>query len=383
MTERRPFPWLPPTLFAPMEGITHPPMRHLMAARGGVGIVCTEFVRVTSNPLGAKMLRKHVVTTPHARLSVQVMGNDIGQMAEATALVSQAGADIVDINLGCPAPRVVRKGVGSAMLKDLKLLARVLRAMRQATHLPLSAKIRAGFDDNSRVLDVASIVQDAGADFITVHPRRRADFYQGVADWRIIRLLAERLSIPVVGNGDVWYAADALRMKEETGCAAVMIGRPALRNPWIFSQIAQLDAGAEPYTPNGTDVMSYIAGMLEMWEEHAPGRVVLGMLKEQVRYLSRAVDPAKGLTRRALMAKSVQELWELFESEVGPLSSAELDLGAHEGRWEMSGSANSGPLHLDVASPDPGLQARVAEDETVCRAVGFHLGTRGGRAVQL
>jgi hypothetical protein len=140
-----------------MEGITHPPMRALMAARGGVGIVCTEFVRVTSNPLGNKMLRKHVVTTPHARLSVQVMGNDIAQMADATALVTQAGADIVDINLGCPAPRVVRKGVGSAMLKDLGVQV-VLTGHSERRHeigetdVLVNAKTRAALDAGLEVI---------------------------------------------------------------------------------------------------------------------------------------------------------------------------------------------------------------------------------------
>src|SRR5690606_31925677 len=111
-------------------------------------------------------------------------------------------------NLGCPAPRAVRKGVGSAMLKDIALLSRVLEVMRKSTSLPLSAKIRAGYDDASRVLDIARAVQDAGVDFLTVHPRRRVDFYQGVADWRIIGRLVRELSIPVIGNGDVWYASD-------------------------------------------------------------------------------------------------------------------------------------------------------------------------------
>lgn len=350
-----------------MEGITHPPMRALMAARGGVGIVCTEFVRVTSNPLGNKMLRKHVVTTPHARLSVQVMGNDIAQMADATALVTQAGADIVDINLGCPAPRVVRKGVGSAMLKDLGLLSRVLDAMRKATHLPLSAKIRAGFDDSSAVLDVARVVQESGADFITVHPRRRVDFYQGVADWRIVRKLVEHLTIPVVGNGDVWYAADALRMRAETGCSAVMIGRPALRNPWIFAQIAQLEAGITPLSPSAKDMMLYIEAMRAMWEEHFPARLVVGMLKEQMRYLCRAVDPARGLMRRVLAAASVGEITDLFAEELHGLSASDLDLGALPGRFEQSGSAvgHRGALDNARVFPAPGSQVRVGEDETV------------------
>lgn len=322
-----------------MEGVTHSAMRELVAARGGVGIVCTEFVRVTSNPLGNKAVRRHVVRTNHASLSVQVMGNDIAQMADATALVTEGGAHIVDINLGCPAPRVVRKGVGSAMLKDLKLLGQVLSAMRAATHLPISAKIRAGFDDASGVLDVALAVQDSGADFITVHPRRRADFYEGIADWRIIKYLVDHLSIPVVGNGDVWYASDALRMRKETGCAAVMIGRPALRNPWIFVQIAELESGQQTTRPNGSDILGYVAQMINMWTGLFPGKLVLGLLKEQVRYLLRATDPQKDLARRALRSQTMNELMQILEVELLNLGWADLDLCAETGRWERCGSA--------------------------------------------
>lgn len=317
-----------------MEGVTHAPLREFMAARGGVGVVCTEFVRVTAQPLGKKALAKHVVRPSQGALSVQVMGKDIEQMADATRLVTDAGADIVDINLGCPAPRVVRKGVGSAMLKDRRLLAAVLTSMRAATKLPLSAKIRAGFDDSDGVLEIARIVEDSGADFITVHPRRRADFYQGVADWRIVALLTSRLRIPVVGNGDIWYAQDALRLERETGCAAIMIGRPALRNPWIFRQLADLRAGDPPEHPSGRDVMSYVRELTGLLETHFASRNVLGLLKEQVRYLLRATDPAWNLSRAALRTTTVEELLLFLDNELATLDKTQLDLQAEAGPFE-------------------------------------------------
>ncbi|MCH2109022.1 MAG: tRNA-dihydrouridine synthase family protein [Polyangiaceae bacterium] len=333
------FPWQPNTFFAPMEGVTHPNIRELIAAKGGVGIVCTEFVRVTSNPLGRKILEKHVVRPSRGALSVQVMGNDIDHMADATALVTDAGADIVDINLGCPAPRAVRKGVGSAMLKDLDLLARVLDAMRERSDLPMSAKIRAGFDDSSRVLDVARTVEKAGFDFISVHPRRRVDFYQGVADWRIIRTLSQELSIPVVGNGDIWYAADALRMQKETGCSAVMLGRPVLRNPWIFQQIADLQAGRPPLQPSGAMVLEHVRDLAACLERQFPGKSALGMMKEQMRYLARAIDDGGVSVRDACRQQSMAELLQFTERRFGPLSNRDLDLAASGGRLERSGSA--------------------------------------------
>ncbi len=322
-----------------MEGVTHPALRELMAARGGIGVVCTEFVRITSNPLGAGTVKKHVVRPSQGALSVQVMGNDIAQMADAARIVSEAGADIVDINLGCPAPRAVRKGVGSAMLKDLKLLGAVLKAMRAATELPFSAKIRAGFDDASHVLDVAQVVEDAGADFIAVHPRRRIDFYQGVADWRIIDRLTQELSIPVIGNGDIWYARDALRMQEETGCAGVMLGRPALRNPWIFLQIAALRAGEEPCWPGGADVIAHIHELADCLFAEFPNKNYLGMLKEQMRYIGRAVDDGGAFIKAVCRQETKEGLLGYCDEFFAPLSASQLDLGAESGELERSGSA--------------------------------------------
>lgn len=333
------FPFQPGTFFAPMEGVTHPILRELIARRGGVGVVCTEFVRVTSNPLGRAILRKHVVRPSRGALSVQVMGNDIAQMADATALVTDAGADIVDINLGCPAPRAVRKGVGSAMLKDVRLLSRVLCEMRKRTHLPLSAKIRAGFDRTDGVLDLTRAVQDAGVDFLTVHPRRRVDFYDGVADWRIIALLVSELRIPVVGNGDIWYAEDALRIEKETGCAAVMLGRPVLRNPWIFQQIEALRSGAVPPHPDGESVILHLEELADALTAGYPERSALGMLKEQIRYLGRVLPEPQTFLRAALRAQEIGQLKQVAFEAFSGRKASELDLGARSSGRERSGSA--------------------------------------------
>ena len=191
-----PFGWAHPTMLAPMEGVSHPEFRRIFAERGGIGVVCTEFVRISRAPLHLESLAKHVVKAPGTPLSVQVMGNDAAKMADAAASVAHAGADVVDINLGCPAPRAVRKGVGAAMLKDPELLFSVLSSMRQRVDCLLSAKIRAGFEDAEHVVHIGRTVEKAGADFLVVHPRRRADFYEGVADWRIIRTLKDALGIP-------------------------------------------------------------------------------------------------------------------------------------------------------------------------------------------
>lgn len=332
-------PGSPPTFLAPMEGVTHPILREMIAARGGVGVVCTEFVRVTAQPLTRKTLHKHIVRPSRGLLSVQVMGNHIEQMAEATKLVTDFGADVVDINLGCPAPRAVRKGVGSALLKDLGLLARVLERMRSSTCLPLSAKIRAGFDDASSALSVARVVEKCGADFITVHPRRRIDFYQGTADWRIIALLVKELGIPVVGNGDIWYAADALRMERETGCCAVMLGRPALRNPFIFGQIAALRQGVSPLHPDGAALLAHLRELAQALLSGYSPLASLGMLKEQLRYVARAVSDGGSFGREILRLTTVGEVLDYAERTLSPLDGEQLDLQATTGALETCGSA--------------------------------------------
>jgi tRNA-dihydrouridine synthase B len=336
-------PWANGTLFAPMEGVTHPALRDLMAARGGLGLVCTEFVRISRAPLSTKGLLREVVRSPGVPLCVQVMGNEAEKMAEAAGAVAAAGADVVDINLGCPAPRAVRGGVGAAMLKDLDLLHEVLAAMRARVPGLLSAKIRAGFDRADRVVEIGRRVQDAGVDYLVVHPRRRADFFDGVADWRSIRLLVEALDVPVVGNGDVWYAADALRMEQETGCAAVMIGRPALRNPWIFQQVEALRAGRRPPEPDGAAVCDFLLDTVEVLRRAfppPPGRAArggpIGKVKELVSYLARAV-PDPSLRRDALRAPTLDAILEQFETRVRPLPASGLDLDV-EGRLGLERS---------------------------------------------
>lgn len=326
------------TFLAPMEGITHPAFRALIAARPGLGVVCTEFVRICSTGLGAKHLREQVVRAPGAALSVQVMGNHIEHMAEATEIVAEAGADLVDLNVGCPAPRVVRKGVGSAMLRDPELLSRVVSAMRKRTRGWLTAKMRAGFDDAAGAVQSARLIEAAGANLIAVHPRRQVDFFAGVSDWRIIAEIKRSVSVPVIGNGDVWYAADALRMRRETGCDGVMIGRGALRNPWIFEQIAALVHGLPVPRPSGNEVLSHFDALTAMFDELAPGRTV-GLLKEQLRYLCRVVPDSAELLRRTMRTASLAEMRAILGERLAGERPEALDLGAGGGQLERSGSA--------------------------------------------
>lgn len=314
-----------PTVLAPMEGVTHPLFRQLMIDRGGLGMVCTEFVRIAHDPPKASFLEKAVRSYGDVPLSVQVMGNHISHMAEATGHVAAAGADVVDINLGCPMPRVVRKGVGSALLGDPKLLAELISAMRAATQGLLSAKMRAGVDSADRAVELAVLLEESGVDFLAVHPRRQKDRYGGVADWRLVQRIAETLSIPVIGNGDIWYASTAVQVLRNSGVAAVMIGRPALRNPWLFRQIRDLLCGNVPEQPSGEDVLAFL---MEVRARYGPEcRATLGRMKEMLRYFGRAV-PDRDFGRQVLRQPDLDSVMAYCERHLAALKPEQLDLDA-------------------------------------------------------
>ena len=299
------FPFTPATMLAPMEGITNHPVRTAISGFGGLGIVCTEFVRVSIAELKPKEIRSVMRPTKGVPLSVQIMGNKPDLMADTAGKFSQAGADIVDINLGCPTARAVKGNVGSAMLKDPDLLYEVLCAMRKNITGWQSAKIRAGFDNADHILTISGAVEASGVDFIVVHPRRRNDFYEGVADWRIIGLIKEKLKIPVVGNGDIWYPKDAERMLKESGCDAVMIGRGALRNPWIFKMLERKD----DWQPDPEEVFNYIDNFmndhLEEFEGHELG--VVKRAKENWRYLCQLFTDGSTNGREILRQKTYSD----------------------------------------------------------------------------
>ncbi len=176
---------------------------------------------------------------------VQLFGSEPSFMREAAEIVKAAGADYLDINMGCPVPKIVRNNEGSALMRNPCLAASLVQAVA-AAGLPVSVKFRSGWDNqNSNALEFAQAMEQAGAAFIAVHGRTREQFYSGQADWQVIRSIKAKLVIPVIGNGDIFCAADALRMKEETGCDAVMVGRGMLGNPWLFADIKAAFAGEE------------------------------------------------------------------------------------------------------------------------------------------
>jgi len=205
----------------------------------GCGLVYTEMISdlalLYSNQKTLEMLDIGGEPRP---IAVQIFGSRPEEMARAAQLVEQAGATIIDINMGCPAPKIVKNNEGAALMRNPELAGRIVEAVCQAVKIPVTVKMRKGWDENSvNVLEVASIVEAAGARAVTVHGRTRSQMYSGKADWRIIAAVKSRLRIPVIGNGDIWTPQDAKRMLDETGCDAVMIGRGSLGNPWIFRRV--------------------------------------------------------------------------------------------------------------------------------------------------
>jgi nifR3 family TIM-barrel protein len=229
------------TVLAPLAGITNLPMR-LLAKEGGAGLVCSEMVSANGLVHGsvktAAMLRSAPAEQP---LSIQIFGADPSVIADAARMVAAAGADVLDINFGCSVRKVVKTGAGVDLMRDPRRAEAVLKAVRRAVSIPLTVKMRSGWTaSGEQALEIAAIAEACGVDAVAVHPRTAGQGFSGRADWSLIGRIRERVRIPVIGNGDIAAPADAVRMRQETGCAAVMIGRAAIGNPWIFGQIEAL-----------------------------------------------------------------------------------------------------------------------------------------------
>jgi len=299
----------PPIVLAPMAGTTCMPFR-LLCRRAGAGLVCSEMVSANAIAHGNRKTEDLLVMCEGERpLSIQVFGADPALVAAAAQRAEARGADIVDVNMGCPVRKVLRAGAGSALLGEPERAAAIVGAVVRAVRVPVTAKIRAGRrQGDDSYIDLARRLEDAGAAAITLHARTASQGYRGRADWDTISRLVEAVSVPVIGNGDVFGPTDPQRMMRETGCVAVMVGRAALGDPFIFHRAAQAFRGELPeQTPVGWRVAAALwhaqALAIHYGEKYGVRR-----MRQQACWYSKGIPRAASFRRAACRASALDEL---------------------------------------------------------------------------
>jgi tRNA-dihydrouridine synthase B len=265
-----------------MAGVTDYTFRRLIKRRGGVGLVVSEFISVEGltrhNPKSKRQMRFDAEERPFA---VQIFGGQAPRMAMGAEMAEEIGADILDVNCGCPAPKVVKNGGGSGLLRDLPRLEEILQEIKKAISIPLTLKLRTGYSDASiNVVDVAKMAEQCGVEHIQVHGRSREQGYKGLANWELIRQVKEAVRIPVSGNGDITTIEYGLNKWREAGTDGILIGRGAMQNPWIFRQFQDVLAGNEPYQPDLPEKKAVLLEFFAMCREEMPELPALGKMKQ-------------------------------------------------------------------------------------------------------
>lgn len=237
-----------PVLVAPMAGVTDPAYRKILHEMGA-GMLYTEMVSAKALYYGDKKTKQLMQGEEGQMWGVQIFGSDPAVMAYGAQIAEQSGCCLIDINMGCPVPKVAGNGDGSALMKQPRLAGKVMETVRNAVQLPVTAKLRSGWDEaHINAPEMAKILQESGADALTVHGRTRAQMYRGKADRTVIAAVKQAVRIPVIGNGDMMEASDALQMQQQTGCDGVMLARGVMGNPWLVRQCIQVLNGQEPET---------------------------------------------------------------------------------------------------------------------------------------
>ena len=298
---------------APMAGISNLPYRRIMKSFGA-GLVFSEMISANGLCRGGKQTLGLLVSNPDERpLGIQLFGEDPLLLARAATL-AEDHADLIDINLGCPVTKVVRSGAGSALLRNPAQIATIVAAVRRATRLPLTVKIRSGWSVQSvNYLETAHIAETEGADAVTLHPRTRCQGFSGHSDWEHLRKLKAAVKIPVIGSGDIFTADDALRMLRETGCNGVMIGRGGYGNPWLIRDIkARLENQPTPPPPSSADRMEVALQHLRLHlESFGPRKTLLDMRKHLCWY-SRGLAEAANFRAAINHAQSMAEMEDMM-----------------------------------------------------------------------
>jgi len=352
-----------PFILAPMSGITHSPFRRLMR-RLGSPLVISDLI--SANGIEYSGERTHQMLRFHSEergLGLQIFGERPRLLVKAAQVVERVGADFVDLNLGCPVPKVVKKGGGSAMCRKPAELEKVLAAMVQAVKIPVTIKIRTGWDANCKnALDVVRAAENAGVSWVAIHGRTRAQGYSGEADWDFIGEIKAKTSMPIIGNGDVLTPEKAVSRFLDYGLDGVMIGRGALRNPFIFQQASELLAGRDYTLPRGEDYLGLIDQQKDLLDDHYDARMAAVFGRKFLAWYS-AGYPGSSNFRKMVFSRDADPEWvwsqarEFFAGNAGLMAARSREHLSQPflmgGAWVSSGKGRRAEsIHLFFALLD-------------------------------
>jgi nifR3 family TIM-barrel protein len=322
----------PPLVLSPMAGVTDVPFRALLKRRGGIGLTVSEFISVEgltrNNPKSRRQMRFFDYERPFA---VQIFGGQPERMRMAAEMAEEVGADILDVNCGCPAPKVVKHGGGSGLLRDHPRLEAILKEIKRAITIPLTVKIRAGYyDNNINAVETARLAEACGAEHVALHGRTKEQAYKGLANWDLVRQVKEAVSVPVSGSGDVTTIEGALSRWRETKCDGILIGRGAMANPWIFRQIEETLAGRTPYEPTLADKRAVLLEYFELLRADMPEFAAIGRMKQLAGQFTRGLAGGARFRQVIYHSHSVTEVLDRIEEYFETVAAGRTYVGEGE-----------------------------------------------------
>ena len=307
-----------PYILAPMAGVTDLPFR-LLCKEQGAGLLCMEMVSAKAIQYNNKNTKALLEIHPEEEpVSLQLFGSDPEVISEVAKRIEELPFAILDINMGCPVPKIVRNGEGSALMNQPKLVHEIVSKTVKAIQKPVTVKIRKGFNDESiNAVEIAKIIEDAGGAAVAVHGRTREQYYSGKADWDIIRQVKEAVSIPVIGNGDVTSGESALAMMRETGCDGVMIGRGAQGNPWIFSELREYEkTGQMPARPSNGELKEMMLRHARLQMQYKGDYLGIREMRKHVAWYTTGLPNSAKLRGEINAVESYEELETLLEERL-------------------------------------------------------------------